>query len=116
MKAKILILFITCFISGNVHSQSVIKAGDKAPAIAITDYISNTPKDTTLKNKYILLEFWATWCAPCLGAVPHLNMLHEKYKDRNYILFISMTYEAPEKVLKTLKLIDFKTIVVSDRT
>jgi uncharacterized protein (TIGR03435 family) len=116
MKNKILVLFITFFTTSNLFSQTSLKAGDKAPTITITDYISNIAKDKTLNNKYILLEFWATWCAPCLGAVPHLNELQAKYKNRKDISIISMTYESPEIVLKTLKRIDFKTIVVSDQT
>jgi len=116
MKNNILVLFIAFSITGNLFSQIPLKVGDKAPVITITDYISNIPKDKTLKNKYILLEFWATWCAPCLGAVPHLNELQAKYKNRKDLLFISMTYESPEKVLKTLQRIEFKTIVVSDQT
>ena len=116
MKNKILFLFIAFSITSNLFSQTSLKAGDKAPVITITDYISNIPKDKTLKNKYILLEFWATWCAPCLGAVPHLNELQAKYKNRKDLSFISMTYESPEKVLKTLQRIEFKTIVISDQT
>jgi len=116
MKNKILVLFITFFTTSNLFSQTSLKAGDKAPTITITDYISNIAKDKTLNNKYILLEFWATWCAPCLGAVPHLNELQAKYINRKDISIISMTYESPEIVLKTLKRIDFKTIVVSDQT
>ena len=116
MKNLILVLFISFYTTSNVFSQTSLKAGDKAPIINITDYISNIPKDKTLKNKYILLEFWATWCAPCLGAVPHLNELQNKYKNRKDLLFISMTYESPEKVLKTLQRIEFTTIVVSDQT
>lgn len=116
MKMKILFLLIAISITSNLFSQTSLKAGDKAPTITITDYISNTPKDKSLENKYILLEFWATWCAPCLGAVPHMNELRDKYKNRKDLLFISMTYESPEKVLKTLKRIEFTTIVVSDQT
>ena len=116
MKNKILVLLIAFSITSNLFSQTSLKVGDKAPAITITAYISNIPKDKTLENKYILLEFWATWCAPCLGAVPHLNELRYKYKNRKDLSFISLTYESPEKVLKTLKRIEFTTIVVSDQT
>lgn len=116
MKNKILVLSIALSITSNLFSQTSLKVGDKAPSITITDYISNIPKDKTLKDKYILLEFWATWCAPCLGAVPHLNELQAKYKNRKDLSFISMTYESPEKVMKTLKRIEFTTIVVSDQT
>lgn len=63
-----------------------------------------------------MLEFWATWCAPCLQAVPHLNELQAKFKNQKNLLFISLTYETPEKVKRTLDKIKFQTIVATDET
>ena len=104
------------FLYGNLYSQDTLKIGDKAPKIIITDYILNTPKDKNIENKYIILEFWATWCAPCLGSVPHLNELQNKFKHRKDLYFLSLTYEKPEKTKRTLEKVEFKTIVVSDQT
>jgi uncharacterized protein (TIGR03435 family) len=99
-----------------MYSQDTLKIGDKAPKINITDYILNIPKDKNIEGKFIVLEFWATWCAPCLSAVPHLNELHDNFKNRKDLLFLSMTYEKPEKTKRTLEKIPFKTVVVSDQT
>jgi len=90
--------------------------GKMAPNINITDYIFNTPSDKNFKNKFILLEFWATWCGPCLEEVPSLNKLQEKFKSKKDFVFISITNEKPDKVLRTLKRIPFNSIVVSDQT
>ena len=93
-----------------------LKIGQKTPDLVITDYILNTPKDKNFSNKYKVVEFWATWCGPCLGAVPHLNQLQNKYKGNENLVFISISDESPEKINKTLSKIKFETIVVSDQS
>lgn len=39
-----------------------------------------------LKGKVVLLDFWGTWCGPCIGAMPELMELHEKYKDDGLVI------------------------------
>jgi len=89
--------------------------GTKIKELTITDYLQNKPANTNFNNKFKVLEFWATWCKPCLRAVPHLNRLQNKFKNRN-IVFLSFTYEAPEVTLKTFEKVKFESIVVSDQT
>lgn len=62
----------------------------------ITDWIKNIPEDKNLNNKYIVLEFWATWCEPSIAAVPHLNQLQDEFKQ-NDLYFNSITDESIEK-------------------
>ncbi|MHC4391566.1 MAG: TlpA family protein disulfide reductase [Planctomycetota bacterium] len=40
-------------------------------------------------KKAVLIEFWATWCPPCVRSIPHLNELHEKHKDKLAIVGLS---------------------------
>lgn len=100
---------------GNAYSQSNIKVGEKAPNINVTYWIKNEPTDKNLSNKYIILEFWATWCGPCIAAVPHMNELQKKFNGKD-VYYISITDESVEKVQRTLKRIDFNSIVVTDLT
>lgn len=116
MKNKILLIIITLLGSNGASSQNELVVGKMAPNINITDYIFNTPSDKNFKNKFILLEFWATWCGPCLEEVPSLNKFQEKFKSKKDFVFISITNEKPDKVLRTLKRIPFNSIVVSDQT
>ena len=56
-------------------------------------------KQTTFANpkgKFLLLEFWATWCTPCVRNIPHLNELAKEFDGK--IEFISISDELPEKV------------------
>lgn len=97
------------------YPQSNIGIGEKAPNINITDWIENEPIDKNLSGKYLILEFWATWCGPCIAAVPHMNELQEKFYGKD-IYYISITDESVEKVQRSLKRIDFNSIVVTDLT
>jgi thiol-disulfide isomerase/thioredoxin len=41
-----------------------------------------------LKGKAVFINFWATWCPPCVGEMPSINQLYEKYKDNKNIVFL----------------------------
>jgi thiol-disulfide isomerase/thioredoxin len=111
------IVFLLIFINSIlVCGQKKLSQDDPSPFINITDWIANTPSNKDLKNKYIVLEFWATWCAPCLKYVPHLNYLKEKFKNEEDLLFLSITNEEVGKVKKILKYKNFQTTVVTDTT
>ncbi|WP_339812293.1 TlpA disulfide reductase family protein [uncultured Imperialibacter sp.] len=112
---KYLLFLLTCLNFGRLSAQSNIKVGEKAPEIHITDWIANVPADKNLNHKFIVLEFWATWCGPCIAAVPHMNDLQKQF-NQNDLYFISITDESVAKVERSLKRIDFQSIVVSDQT
>lgn len=39
------------------------------------------------KNKYVLLDFWASWCGPCIGEMPHLREAYAEYHDKGFEIF-----------------------------
>jgi uncharacterized protein (TIGR03435 family) len=108
--SKIYLIIISIYLLCSCQNN------EKKHIINITDFIHNIPNNKSFEDKFIVIEFWATWCGPCLDAVPHLNELQEKFKSNNDLVFISMTDENPEKIQATLDRIDFKTIVVSDQS
>ncbi len=99
----------------NASAQSDIAVGTKIENLKFSDHILNVPDGAEFDSKFKVLEFWATWCAPCLKAVPHLNELSEEFTDNKELVFLSITYEKPEVADRALKRIPFKTIVVSDQ-
>lgn len=111
MKYTILIILVFNFC----FCQEKLELNKKSPEINITDWIENVPIKKKIKDKYIVLEFWATWCSPCLKSVPHLNELQKKYNQDN-LIFISITDEKTSKVKKILEFIQFNSIVVTDTT
>lgn len=65
-----------------------LKVGDKAPDFAVTT-VDGKPLGlkTTLKGKWVLVDFWATWCGPCKAEIPNLKDIHKTYgKDERFAL------------------------------
>lgn len=105
---------VFCLLFIVQSSKAQIKVGEKAPELLIKEWIKNVPKSKDLKGKFIIIDFWATWCAPCLETVPHFNKLVEQNKSRNDLVFLALTDEKKDKVNFLLKKISFSAAVVSD--
>jgi len=60
--------------------------GKPAPPIAGTDVDGKPVSLAELKGKVVLIDFWASWCPPCVAAIPALNALSRKYQDRGFVI------------------------------
>ena len=72
-----------------------------APALAfeLVDSKGKTHRLSDYKGKWVLVNFWATWCPPCLEEIPDLVALHDNKKNNLVVLGVAMDYRNPKEVL-----------------
>jgi thiol-disulfide isomerase/thioredoxin len=61
--------------------------GEAAPELVVDKWIDQSPvRLADLRGRVVLLDFWATWCGPCLAAFPKLKSWHEKYSEKGLVI------------------------------
>ncbi len=94
--------------------QSLI--GQTAPELNIEKYLQAPEGEkslSALKGNVVVLEFWATWCAPCVAEIPHLNQLSEEFREKQ-VQFISITDEDEDVIAPFLKRQEMKSWIGLD--
>ena len=94
--------------------QSLI--GQTAPELDIEKYLQAPEGEkslSALKGNVVVLEFWATWCAPCVAEIPHLNQLNDEFRDKQ-VQFISVTDEGEDVIVPFLKRQEMKSWIGLD--
>jgi len=74
-------------------ASNLTKVGDAVPAFTIETTAGQKLTPESLKGKVVLLNFFATWCGPCVAEMPHLQKLHEQFKDNEKFVMVSVGRE-----------------------
>jgi thiol-disulfide isomerase/thioredoxin len=71
-----------------------LKIGDPAPKLKVTKWIKGDAVNGFEPGKLYVVEFWATWCGPCIASMPHLTELQAEYRDKG-LTIASLTSRDP---------------------
>jgi thiol-disulfide isomerase/thioredoxin len=89
---------LTALPPSELSSESQFKISEEARKWQLYDMEGNMVTLNELMDQPVFLNFWATWCPPCIGELPGIQDLYGTYKDK--VRFVLVTNEQPGKVNK----------------
>jgi thiol-disulfide isomerase/thioredoxin len=116
-KRLLLVLLLAVVIAGCSKGDTGQQLSGGAPEFSLPSVDGSVVRMSDYAGKVIIVDFWATWCPPCLEMIPVLSKLHKNYSDKGLVILgISMDNEGLE-MLGTFvheKMIPYK-IVMGDK-
>ena len=80
-------------------AEPTLKVGDPAPKLQTGKWVQGEPITAFKEGKAYIVEFWATWCGPCRVSIPHLNEIHDKYKDKGLVVIGQDCWERDDSLV-----------------
>lgn len=84
----LLSLFIA--VTSIAQEKKILTVGDPMPEMQYSRWLKGKPFKPDQKDMVYVYEFWATWCGPCIGAMPHLSELARKYKGKARVVGVNV--------------------------
>lgn len=113
---RFLVFALLSLSSASAAAQAPVP-GSPAPPLAFEEVLSGNPgaelPQDALKGRALVVDFWATWCAPCIASMPHLDSLAKAF-DGQPVAFLAPTDEAASTVREFLVSRPLRTTVVLD--
>jgi thiol-disulfide isomerase/thioredoxin len=97
-------------------TSTLLATSVQAEPFSLTDMDGKTHTTTSYKGKWVLVNFWATWCPPCLEEIPDLIALQDSHKNL-IVIGIAMDYKSKQEVAKFAddNLINYPLVLGNDK-
>ena len=98
--AALAVLFLGfIFVIHDLFEQRIIDAGDKAPEFSLTTEAGRRITQSDFGGKLLVLNFWATWCPPCIEEMPSLNQFAQEMEPAGVVV-LSVSIDKNETAYK----------------
>lgn len=81
-------------------SPRMARAGEAAPDFTLHTVDGKSYRMSALKGRPVIIDFWATWCAPCKSSMPHLSAIQSRYRDRGLVVLGLSTDDDDAKAVR----------------
>jgi peroxiredoxin len=94
---KITALVLVALLASTTVSYATMPSpGSVAPNFTLKSNVGKNVKLSELRGQVVMINFWATWCAPCRQEMPLLNRIHEQYRKTGFVLLGVNIDDKPE--------------------
>ena len=94
---------VTLILMGSLVGRAQLKIGATVPEIELANEKDSIVKLSSFNGKVVLIDFWASWCAPCRAANPYIQQLYKKYKAKGFEVFAVSLDVKKDAWLKAVK-------------
>src|SRR2546423_178129 len=90
---------VSTWISSSTSSSNAPALSGPLPEFELENVAGGMTKTADLKGKVLVVDFWATWCEPCLAEIPKFNKMTDDFKGRD-VQVVGITVESPHDDIK----------------